>query len=286
MLFIQKKITNEIIEALKSGVKPWVCPWKVKGENILPINFATGTNYSGVNTVILWYHCQKYGYTSNAWLTFSQAKKINSHVMKGAKGALCVFYTPKEIEDEETGDIKKIPIIKPFVLFNLDQIDGIKHDMPLPDNNLNPIAKGEEILKASQAKILSGSNRAFYSPRLDHIVLPERNAFQLSEDFYATALHELVHWTGHQARLNRKTGKVFGDNDYAFEELVAELGSAFLCGELGLQGDLMQHASYIDSWLKILQQDARAIFRAASLASKAHKYVMDFLEPINLKKVA
>jgi antirestriction protein ArdC len=274
MLSIQTAITAEIIEALKNGVKPWVRPWQIKGTNGLPINFATGKEYSGINIAILWFESFKKDYVSNAWMTFSQIKKLNGSIVKGSKGTACVYFSLLEKADAKTGEIKKIPLYKRFTLFNMQQVLGVKYELPLDENEFNSNERAELILTSSNANILHGSTKAFYRPKTDQICLPHKNVFRTPEDYYATALHELVHWTGHEERLNRTKGKYFADSDYAFEELVAELGSAFLCGENGIQGNL-QHASYIDSWLKILETDTRAIFRAASLASKAHLFIKD-----------
>jgi len=277
MLSIQKQITNEIINALQEGVKPWACPWSVAGQNCLPVNYLTGSHYTGINIALLWSQCYKNNYSSAAWLTFNQVKKLNGTIIKGSKGARCVFYKLKEFEDEYTGELKQAPLINQFMVFNLDQISGIERK-DLAYNEFNPIERGEQIIKKTEAKLKFGGHRAFYRRAEDQIYLPEPEKFASPEDFYSTALHEIVHWTGHAKRLNRKKGAAFGDKDYAFEELVAELGSAFLCGELGLQGNL-QHASYIKSWLKLLEEDSRTIFRAASLASKAHKFIKAFEEP-------
>lgn len=274
MLSIQKQITTEIVHALQKGVKPWACPWSVAGQNSLPVNYVTGMHYSGINIPILWSRCFKNNYSSASWLTFNQVKKLNGTIIKGSKGVRCVFYKLKKIEDEKTGESQQVPLINQFILFNLDQINGIERK-DIPSNEFYPIERAEQIIKATQVKIKFGGSRAFYRRSEDQIYLPEPEKFASPEDFYATALHELVHWTGNAKRLDRKKGKEFGDKDYAFEELVAELGSAFLCGELGLQGNL-QHASYIKAWLKILEEDSRAIFRAASLASKARSFIKAF----------
>ncbi len=276
MLNIYETVTHDIIEALKAGVKPWECPWATPGFNALPKNYANGTVYTGINTVILWLKAIKYGFSSNLWLTFKQAQELKVRVKRGEKGTHCVFYKLMEVEDEKTEEAKQVPIINPFTLFNVDQIEGIQLESDTPQSAFDPNEKCEAVIKQSGADIKFGGFSAHYTPSTDKIFVPVAATFKTPEDYYATLLHELVHWTGHEKRLNRKA-KLACFNDqkerYAFEELVAELGSAFLCADLGLVGEL-QHESYIASWLKALQEDNRYIFRAASLAAKAHKFLM------------
>lgn len=273
---LQQQVVNKIVEALEKGVKPWVKPWdSTSSENLsLPINYETGKHYSGINIVILWAEMVNRGYKSNVWLTFKQAHKLGGYVKKGELGTHCFYYAAKEIEDEN-GKPKTIFYNKKFVVFNVEQIEDICCSLPeQPKSDFEFNKKAEQIMQATGATISKYCKEACYSSPNDIILLPPEEAFINPESFYSTLLHELVHWTGHVTRLNRHTKSVkYGDEAYAFEELVAELGSAFLCAELGLNMQGLQHASYIDSWLKILRADYKALFSAASLASKAHNYI-------------
>jgi antirestriction protein ArdC len=221
------------------------------------------------------------GHTANLWLGYGQAQELGGHVKKGEKGTHGIIYKPLVVDDEEAEDGKRtIPMLKTFVVFNLDQIEGLEHLRPaLPDEGVvfEPIQVAEEILTRSGATIVEGGTRAYYRKSEDKIGLPDRFRFKMAEDYYTTGLHELTHWTGHENRLDRSWGKRFGDQAYAFEELVAEMGSAFLTAKLGLQGEL-QHANYIAGWLQVLKQDERALIRAASLAQKAFEFIHALVE--------
>lgn len=273
---LQQEVTNEIIQSLEKGVTPWNCPWVLpKSQRSLPYNISTSKQYSGINILILWAQMMRKRYTTNGWLTFKQVHKMRGHVIKGEQGTRCFYYDLVEVKDDDNEDneeLKLVPYTKCFVVFNLDQISGGNFSLPdIPKFDVNE--KAEQLVKATGAVIEEG-RRAYYNASADLIVLPPKGAFNCPKEYYATLFHELAHWTSHETRLNRmiKT-KQFGDESYAFEELVAELGSAFLCAELGLANNYHSHASYIDGWLKILKSNSTAIFKAASLASKAHKYI-------------
>ena len=251
---LYQTVTDSIIAALESGVKPWVCPWVRNGAAAgLPANFSTGTAYSGINIMLLW---------------------CSGQVRKGEHGTTAIFYKTLEKEDED-GEIEKIPMLKAFTVFNVEQIDGLSiESVPQPVAGFDPLPQAEALMTRSGAKITEQGVKAFYRPATDEIVLPERFRFADAANFYATGLHELVHWTGAASRLNREKGNKFGSEAYAFEELIAELGSAFLMADLGITGEV-QHESYIASWLKALKGDKRYIFKAAAAASKAHRWLMD-----------
>ena len=223
-------------------------------------------------------------------MTYKQAEKIGAQVSNRAKGkgVQVVFYKPFEITgalNPETGshDKKVIPMLKTYTVFNTDFIDG------LPVNEIEPIEKPEfqsiedceQFIASISADIRHGGNRAFYTSKDDYIQLPEKADFHSNADYYATALHELSHWTGSESRLNRQFGKKFGDNAYAFEELVAELGAAMLCAHNKIDGQL-QHASYIESWLKVLKADSRAILKASAEAQK----ILDYLVKVDEVELA
>ncbi|SHL64076.1 Antirestriction protein ArdC [Nitrosospira sp. Nsp11] len=274
------QITEEIIAMLESGKKSNIT-WARTG-NGLPRNHKTGAAYQGVNVLLLWTAAMTHGYSSDRWLTYKQAADMGGQVRKGEKSVSCVFF--KTIErDSGKGDTEKTEsarIISPFWLFNLDQIDGIeKPQVIAPLNEFQQIDAAESVLRHSGAVIREQGEKAFYRPSTDEIYLPERNRFASEIEFYSVALHELTHWTGAKHRLARDFASRFGTESYAFEELIAELGSAFLNAELGFAASMIpNHAGYIESWLKVLKSDKRAIFTAANQASKAHRYIIDLVE--------
>ncbi|WP_272669702.1 ArdC family protein [Providencia sp. PROV178] len=277
---IYQTVTESIIEALESGVKPWVCPWKRNGTLFgIPSNFATTTAYRGMNIMLLWCSAAKQGFNDSRWLTYKQAQSLGAQVRKGARGTTAIFYKTLEKENEQ-GELEQIPILKTFTVFNVEQIDGLtlnsKEVITQPVSEFDPLPQVEALFQRSGAKITERGQQAFFTPVTDEIYLPERHLFTDAANFYATGLHELTHWSGGKKRLNREMKGKFGSEDYAFEELIAELGSAFLMADLGVSGDV-QHENYIASWLKALKNDKRYIFRAASAASKAHCYLMDKL---------
>ena len=284
---IYQEVTDNIIEALESGVSPWQCPWERSTVSVMPYNFGTGALYSGINILLLYLAATKNGYGCNAWLTYKQAQAIGGQVQKGARSVRCIFYKTLEIEGKSGDEDKVLPMARWFSLFNIDQIDGVEIETETKKINelFSPIEAAESLLAASGAKIEEKGQQAFFAPAPDLIVLPERVRFARAEDFYATATHELTHWTGHKSRLDRDFKGRFGETSYAFEELIAEIGSAFINAELGLEGDL-QHASYIKNWLEIMKDDKRAIFTAASQASKAHQFIMEKTATTQKKEVA
>jgi antirestriction protein ArdC len=243
----------------------------------------TGTAYQGVNVLLLWAAAAAGGYSNDCWLTYKQAAEMGGQVRKGEKSVTCVFFKTLERESENEADstekTNSVRMIKPFWLFNLDQIDGIeKPQAPGPLKEFQQINAAENVLIRSGAVIREVGEKAFYQPSTDEVYLPERTRFASEIEFYSVALHELTHWTGAKHRLARDFAKRFGSEAYAFEELIAELGSAFLNAELGFAASMIpNHAGYIESWLKVLKNDKRAIFTAASQASKAHSYIVDLV---------
>lgn len=274
-------ITQRIIEALEAGAPPWVRPWSTIPEPA-PANAISRRSYRGVNFVLLAMARWDQGYARNAWLTFLQASSIGAHVKAGEHGTTIVFWKPSansregtEPAESATTSDRKFPVLRGYVVFNLDQLAGLppslRHIAQLPD--WNALAEAERILAISGARIIHGGNSAVYQPSNDVIFLPERNAFPSAPKYYATAFHELVHWAGHKSRCDRQFAQRFGSDAYAMEELVAELGSAFLCAQARIDG-AMQHASYIDSWLKILREDKRTVLSAAAKAQTAADFLI------------
>ena len=284
-------ITDSIIEALEKGVKPWVCPWDNSNDfkGGLPKNLKSNVSYSGINIVILWSAIAQNNYTSPYFLTYNQAVEMGGNVLKGSKGTKIIYYKMLEITDKITDEEKKLPMLKTFTVFNLDQIEGIEAPKPLiksedeikPKNEFIVNEDIEKIVNSmfekTGVKFIEGGNSAFYSPSNDSITMPDKEKFVTYDDYCATKTHELIHSTSHKTRCNRDLKGSFGSKDYAFEELVAELGSAFCGADLGITGDV-QHVSYISSWLERLNNDKRFIFKAATLASKAHKFLFEIIK--------
>ncbi|EPJ7090636.1 MULTISPECIES: ArdC family protein [Enterobacteriaceae] len=273
---IYQTVTDNIISALEAGVKPWTCPWqRVAGMSGLPSNYATGVAYSGMNIMLLWYSASEQGFSDARWMTYKQAQAEGGQVRKGEHGTTAIFYTTLEKEND-AGDVDHIPMLKTFTVFNVEQIDGLSltAEAVSPAETFDPLPQAENLFQSSGANIIEKGQNAFFRPSTDEVRLPERHLFSDAANFYATGLHELVHWSGGKTRLNREMKGRFGSGDYAFEELIAELGSAFLMADLGIVGEV-QHESYIASWLKALKNDKRYIFKAASAASKAHRYLID-----------
>lgn len=278
---LYQRITDRILEVMEQveagGLKLW------DGQQSLPMNLATGKPYTGINVLILWGASLRGGFSSNYWLTYKQAAALGGQVRKGEKSELCVFYKPWEtVKENEAGETeaKRGAVLKSFRVFNLDQIDGIEPPQGPKRGTFSPIEQAEQILKDSGAVIEIGGSRAFYRPSTDTVHLPERERFTSTENFYAVALHELTHWTGHRSRLARDFSGRFGDEAYAFEELIAELGSAFINAELGIIGATLEnHASYLKSWIRVLKSDKKAILTAAAQAEKARAYILGRLAP-------
>ena len=277
---IHQTITNQIIEAMEqtrgTGRRLW------DSQPSLPLNLTTGKPYSGVNVLMLWSAGLQHAYTSPYWLTYKQAADKGGQVRKGEHGTLCVFYKPWESTEtnRETGETETVKgaVLKSFRVFNLDQIDGIEGPAREVRASFQAIEEAERILQASPARIVTGGARAFYQPATDTIHLPSREDFISPEAFYSTALHELTHSTGHASRLARDFSGRFGTEAYAFEELIAELGSAFLNADLGIIGSTLQdHADYLAHWIAILRSDKKALLTAAAQASKAHSFIKGLL---------
>jgi len=274
---IYESVTRSIVADLEAGVPIWVQPWKTSRRSdlgLLPANLATGRTYSGINIPILWSAARDAGYADNAWMTFQQALSLKANVRKGERGTHIVF--TKKITAVKDGEETLISMLRTYTVFNIAQIDGLVPrpvataiDMPADDAVLGFIVD-------TGAVIRHGGSRAYFVPSLDLIQMPAPSDFKTPGSYFATTLHELGHWSGHETRLNRDLKNRFGGRAYAAEELIAELTSAFLCAHLTIDGEL-RHAAYIGEWIKLLQDDPRAIFTAASKASQA----ADFLRALN-----
>lgn len=266
-----QEVTNKIITALEQGVKPWVCPWD--SSSALPASLFTGNTYSGINILLLWSAMFEKGFNSSNWITYKQVRELGGNVRKGETGTTITFYKPwKKISDD--GEEEIIPLLKTFTVFNFEQTENLPEpNTTTISNDIKRVEHIENAIQSTGIDIEHRSSKAFYSPQHDVVNLPKFELFKTADDYYSTAWHELVHATGHKSRLDRKIKNRFGDKDYAFEELVAELGSAFCCASLGINGEV-QHESYIASWLEKLRGDKRYIFKAASQAAKAHQLLL------------
>ena len=272
---LHAEVTARIVAQLRAGVVPWRQPWNGKAPGAgMPRNAMTGRAYSGVNVLLLWSTAQERGYANPAWLTFKQALEAKGNVRKGEKGTTVVFVSTVERVDEETGKVKRIPFLKAYTVFNLAQCEGLDKlatAEPKVINRDERDATIDSFLKATGADIRHGEARAYFRPIGDYINLPAFESFKSSDAYYSVAAHELVHWTGAEARLNRTFGKRFGDAAYSVEELVAELGAAFICAEFGIDNE-DQSAAYIASWIKFFESHETALVAAASASSKAVEF--------------
>jgi antirestriction protein ArdC len=294
---LYEEVTAKIIAQLEAGVFPWVQPWSASAAGIgLPRNAVSGRPYSGINVLILWGAVIDSGFAAQDWLTFRQALAAGGNVRKGERGQT-IFYADRftsKGEHEQGGDdrdgeaVRSIPFLKRFTVFNVAQCEGLPERFtaapaPLPERQ--PHDDAEALIAATGADFRIGGAEAYYSPTLDIVRVPPQQAFAQQIDYYRTALHELGHWTGHASRLDRDQRGGFGTPAYAREELCAELASAFLCAGLGIV-PTVRHADYLANWLTVLRSDSRAIFKAASQASRAADFLFAFTDAVQLEAAA
>ncbi|GAA0318362.1 zincin-like metallopeptidase domain-containing protein [Sphingomonas oligophenolica] len=280
------EVTDRIVAELEAGRLPWVQPWGQNTAEVgMPCNAGTGRRYSGINVLILWATLFERGYSSQRWLTYKQAQALGGNVRKGETGTTVCYadrFTPRgeDGEQQSLGDCeepRKIAFLKRFTVFNVDQCEGLGSGLaaapvPLAEDQIVEVA--DDVIAASAVDFRTGGMEAFYVPSQDLVMVPARRAFHDPINAYRTWLHELVHATGHASRLGRDLTNPFGSAGYAREELIAEMGSAFLCAALGIV-PTVRHADYIGSWLEVLREDNRAIFRAASAAGKAADWLLE-----------
>ena len=276
---IHAEVTATIVEMLEKGTAPWRKDWKETGavDMGMPNNPFTGSNYSGINVVICWATQHAMGYQTSAWATYRQVQEAGGQVRKGEKGTHVVFFKPLKIQDRQTDEDKIVPLLRGYTVFNLEQCDAVQVPARRKIPEVERIENAETFIRNVGADLRHGGNRCYFNLGADYIQLPEAGQFQAVEGYYAANLHERTHWTGHEQRLNRiERRNRYGVDSYAFEELCAELGAAFICADLGINSDLENHASYLDGWLSVLKGDKKAIFRAAAEAAKAHKFLSEF----------
>ncbi len=279
---ISQRVTAQIIDTLRNGVRPWVAPWDSATALGLPLR-ANGVAYKGINVIALWAAAQAQGYRARHWLTFRQALALGGAVRRGERGQHIVFYSggagAGEGDTEPTQPPRRA-VLRSYAVFNAEQVGGLPVHFYAP--TIAPPSEDETALAARFARIPAtlehGGARACYNPARDIIFMPPRVAFQSAALYYATLAHECAHWTGHATRLDRLIQPPTSAMAYAREELVAELAAAFLGAELGLPVEhLEDHASYIDSWLKLLDREPAALLAASGKAQAAADYLRDFL---------
>ena len=274
----QETLVAGIIAQLECGTAPWIRPWSTSGISDMPHNLATQRAYNGVNVLQLWITQTACGYATAEWCTFQQAKSLGASVRKGEHGTPVWFIAPRVASktsaiDDDDDRTPNGMTFKQYTVFNRDQCDGVP---PLaavePVPPFTPIANAEAYVAAIGAEIRIGGDSAYYTPASDSIACPQPEQFVNVSAFYATLLHEHIHWTGSPKRLDRTFGKRFGDDAYAFEELVAELGAAFLTAQLALPGEL-RHMEYLGNWARVLSADPKALWTAASAATRATTFL-------------
>lgn len=281
---IHADITNQLIAAIENGPGTPTLPWRKRaGALHMPSNVLTGNAYNGINVVSLWVAAASRGYAAPIWGTYRQWTEAGAQVRKGEKSSLVIFYKEYEADPdpEDERDDGKRRVARASYVFNADQVDG--YTLPALPPMMGPIERiehADRFVSSTGAAVRHGGDRAYYMPSTDHVQMPDEGLFTgtqtitRTEGYYATLIHELVHWSGAKRRLDRDMTGRFGDASYAAEELVAEIGAAFLCCELGITQELRpDHAQYLAQWLRLLKGDSKAIFTAAAKASQAANYL-------------
>ena len=269
-------ITEQIINSLEQDRIPWRKPWSDFGS---PKNLLTGKEYSGINFFLL----SLSGWQNPYFLTYKQAKKLGGNIKKGEKQNAICWYSPIVKKDKSTGEEKSFKCLRYYGVFNVEQTENIPLDK-IPDlkkpDNFSPIEQAENIILGYQKKpeIVYSNQGAFYSPSKDLVNLPEKNTYDKPESFYATAFHELTHSTGHKKRLDREgitNSDGFGNHLYSKEELIAEMGSAFLCSKSGIDNTLENSKSYIQNWLRVLRGNSKMVIEASTKAKQASEHILN-----------
>ena len=282
---IYARITDRIVADLEKGVRPWMQPWRSgNGSGVVtrPLRH-NGLPYSGMNVLLLWSEAAARGFVSPIWMTFKQAIELGGAVRKGETGSTVVFASRfKTTETDASGDAidREIPFLKSYTVFNAEQIDSLPAQERGQPALFDPIARtdhADRFFAQTGAVIRHGGDRAYYSPATDHIQMPAFATFRDGGSYIATLSHEATHWTAAPHRANRDLSRYGKDrSERAREELIAELGSCFLCADLGIAPELEprpDHASYLASWLEVLSSDKRFIFAAAAHAQRAVAYL-------------
>ncbi|QDC36024.1 ArdC family protein [Sphingobium fuliginis] len=292
------RITDRILAELEQGTRPWLKPWSggdmAESRQTRPLR-ATGQPYRGINVLLLWMEAQASGFVSPSWMTYKQAQALGAQVRKGEHGATVVYYgdSSRTMYDEANGEEREraFRFLKSYTVFNIAQIDGLPeqfHIVPEPAPEIERIETAESFFAGIPATVNHGGDTAYYIPSADRIQLPPFAAFHDAHGYYTTRGHETCHWTRHKSRLDRSFGREkWGDEGYAREELVAELGAVFLAADLGLAVEPRpDHASYIASWIRVLQNDSRAVVQAAAHAERAVAFLHQLANPDEKKEAA
>lgn len=274
---VYEVITQKIIQELEKGNTPWHRPWAVSG---LPRNFVTKKEYRGLNCFLL----QLNNFREPYYLTFNQIKNLNGSIISGAQSQLVIYWkwVESKTEVDVNGKAKLYPLLRYYRVFNIEQVFGIKYLSAIKQlTEFEKLSRCEQIIDGykNRPPVSHTQQQAFYNPVEDHINMPMKESFKNNEEYYATLFHELVHSTGHSSRLNREeiaTTSAYGSQEYSKEELVAEMGAAFLCAKTGISiRTIANSAAYIRGWLHNLKKDCRILFQAASHAQKAVDYMLN-----------
>jgi antirestriction protein ArdC len=268
-------VTARIVQSLEAGALPWDKPFTSKG-SIMPMNAVSNRPYSGINVLLFWLSADL-GYAKPRYLTYKQAQEHGGNVRRGEHGTKLYFFKQFDIKDKSTGEDKTIPLLREYTVFNVSQCEGlpdrIVHGPEMAQANADDReALADAFIKSTGADFREGTGKPCYVPSRDFISMPSFAAFKDCPAFYSVAFHELVHWTAPKSRLDRDLSGRFGTRAYAAEELVAEIGAAFINAEFGFDR-IDQNAAYLATWIELLKDDPRAIFTAASKASKAAEYL-------------
>jgi antirestriction protein ArdC len=269
-------VSARIIAELERGAAPWIKPWSATPGQNTPQNAVSNRPYSGCNVILLWLARHR-GWATPRFLTFKQAIEDGGNVRKGEHGTKVYFVKQLRVTEDDEQDARLVPMMREYTVFNVDQCDGLPDSVRAgkPMRVRNPDTRdvlADEFLRSTGADIREGHGEAYYVPSHDFISMPAFEAFKGADHFYNVAFHELTHWTGAKSRLDRDLKHRFGAREYAAEELVAELGAAFLSAEFGFDGDV-RNAGYIATWIDLLKADKRAFFTACGKASRAADYL-------------
>lgn len=289
---LYQEITDKIVAAIESGTAPWQRPWDQVSGTGLPMNGSSGRQYNGVNAMLLLMTAHAEGHTDPRWFTFKQANELGVKVSKGSKSTPVYFFKVLDVDGNEEGQQRgsrsrnaeggkddddgkrRIPFLTEYRVFHASQLEGLA-PLEWPKREWTPVEAVQQVVDRLQPEIRIGGDRAYYAPGADrdYIQMPPEGAFPDAARWAGTLLHEIGHWTGAEHRLNRQFGR-WGTDEYAQEELRAELGSAFLCAELGVPTPMDNHAAYVGAWVKRLKEDKFEIFRAAKDARRIADFVM------------
>ena len=281
---VYTRVTDTIVQQLEQGVRPWIKPWQAghKAGHISKPLRSNGQKYKGINVLMLWAQSMISGFEAPIWMTYKQAQELDAQVKKGEKGSLVVYadtFSKEEANDKGETVERDIPFMKGYTVFNVEQVEGLPehfyaHHQPEVLNTAERLKAVETFVQNTKAVIQHGGESAFFSPAKDLIQMPPYEHFETREGYYGTLVHELTHWSGFESRLNRDMSGRFKTAAYAAEELIAEMGAAFLCADLGITPEVREdHAAYLQSWLSVLKDDKKAIFTAAAHAQRAADYL-------------